>query len=63
MSMSGDRPPCTQSTAPVSLPLLPFAEDVAPVPAAPVRDGVGAIGEDDAGFEFELRWDCAERED
>lgn len=58
--MSGESPPCTHNIAPVSFLELPFAELVAPVPAAPTREGVGAIGEEEAGFE--LGWDCEDCE-
>lgn len=58
MSIRGESPPWTHNIAPVSFLLLPFADDVAPVPAAPAREGVGAIGEDEAGLEFGVCEDC-----
>jgi hypothetical protein len=47
----------------VSFDLEPLAEEVAPVPAAPVFEGVGAMGEEDAGFEVgfeDCESDCRE---
>ena len=47
--------------APVSFLVDPLAEDVAPVPATPAREGVGgAMGEEEAGLEFacEAALDC-----
>lgn len=49
-STRGERPPCTQRIAPVSFRRDPFAEDVAPVPAGPTRDGEGATGDDEPMF-------------
>jgi hypothetical protein len=47
--------------APVSFLLEPFAEDVAPVPAGPTRDGDGATGDDEPMFalacEATLDWE------
>ncbi len=51
LSTSGDRPPCTQRTAPVELPLLPPLEDVAPVPGLPLRVGVWPCEGDEGAFE------------
>src|SRR5271163_1914017 len=39
VSISGERPPCTQSTAPLELPVVPLLYPDAPVPGAPVLDG------------------------
>ena len=46
VSIRGERPPCTHRTAPVSLLLEPLADEVAPVPAGPVREGAGAMGDE-----------------
>lgn len=43
--MSGERPPWTQRTAPLGFDAEPELEEVAPVPAGPVLDGVACEGE------------------
>jgi hypothetical protein len=51
VSMSGDRPPCTQNTAPDSVDFDPPDVLDAPVPGGPVRtgevEGVPASGEEE----------------